>query len=76
MLFVPSKSRYKVQIYNMGVPKTSDHIQINIKMQNPSQEPHASSKAANQELKDMDVPCTFTIKIVSKNFEYECIKDQ
>ena len=29
----------------MGVPKTSDHIQINIRMRNPSQEPPASSKA-------------------------------
>ena len=28
----------------MGVSKTSDHIQIKIKMQNPNQEPPASSK--------------------------------
>ena len=34
-----------------GVPKTSDHIQINIRMPNPSQEPPASSKAQNQDLK-------------------------
>ena len=38
----------------MGVPKTSDHIQIKIKIQNPSQEPPASSKALNEDLKDMD----------------------
>ena len=37
----------------MGVSKTSDHIQINIKMPNPSQEPSASSKAPNEDLKDM-----------------------
>ena len=33
----------------MGVPKTSDHIQINIRMPNPSQEPTASSKAPNED---------------------------
>ena len=47
----------------MGVPKTSDHIQIKIKMQNPSQEPSASAKAQNEDLKDMDVLCIFKIKI-------------
>ena len=38
----------------MGVSKTSDHIQIKIKIQNPSQEPAVSSKALNEDLKDMD----------------------
>ena len=51
----------------MGVSKTSDQIQIKSKMQNPSQEPSASSKAQNQDLKDMDVLCTFKIKIESQN---------
>ena len=60
----------------MDVSKFSDHIQIKIQMQNPSQEPPASSKAPNQDLKDMDVLCTFKIKIESKNLEYEYIKDQ
>ena len=60
----------------MCVPKTSDNIQINIRMPNPSQEPPASSKAPNQDLKDMDVLCTFKIKIESQNFEYGCTKDQ
>ena len=60
----------------MGVPKTSDHIQINIRMPNPSQEPPASSKAPDQDLKDMDVLCTFKIKIESQNSEYGCTKDQ
>ena len=41
----------------MGVPKTSDHIQINLRMPNPSQEPPASSKAPNEDLKDIDVLC-------------------
>ena len=34
-----------------GVSKTSDHIQIKINIQNPSQKPQALSKAVNQELK-------------------------
>ena len=48
----------------MVVSKTSDYIQIKIKMPKPSQEPPASSKTPNQELEDMDVLCTFKIKIV------------
>ena len=47
----------------MDVSKTSDHIQTKIKMQNPSQEPLASSKAPNLRLKEMDVFCTIKIKI-------------
>ena len=60
----------------MGVSKTSDHFQIIIKMPNSSQEPPASSKAPNQDLKDMDVLCTFKIKIESQNSEHGYIKDQ
>merc|ERR1712081_155797 len=55
----------------MGVPKTSDHIQIKIKMPNQSQEPPASSKAPNDDLKDMDVLCTFKIKIKMPNPSHE-----
>ena len=54
----------------IGVPKKTDHIQIKIKMQNPSQEPPLPIKAPNQDLKDMDVLCTFKIKIESQNLEY------
>ena len=61
---------------NIGVSKTNDHIQIKIKMPNPSQEPPASSKAPNEDLKDMDVLCTFKIKIESQNLEHRYIKDQ
>ena len=43
---------------------------------NPSQKPPASSKAPNQELKDMDVLYAFKIKIDSHNSEYGCTKDQ
>ena len=46
----------------MGVLKTSDHNQIKIKIPNPSQEPPVTSKALNEDLKDMDVLCTFRIK--------------
>ena len=49
----------------MGISNTSDHIQIKIKMPNPSQEPPASSKAQNEDLKEMYVLCTFKIKIES-----------
>ena len=45
-------------------------------MLNQSQEPPASSKAPNEDLKDMDVLCTFKIKIESRNSDYEYIKDK
>ena len=50
----------------MGISKTTDYIQIKIKMANPSQDPPASSKAPNQDSKDMDVICAFKIKIEQK----------
>ena len=51
----------------MHVSKTSGHIQIKIKMPYPSKEPLASSKALNEELKDMDILCTFKINIEIQN---------
>ena len=60
----------------MGVPKTIDHIKTELKMPNPSQEPPASSKVPNHDLKDLDVLCSFKIKIESQNLEYGCTKDQ
>ena len=62
--------------YIMGISKISDHIQIKIKMPNPSQEPQASSKAQNADLKDMGVLCIFKIKLQSLNLDHWCIKDQ
>ena len=59
----------------MGVSKTSDDIQIKIKMPNPSQEPPAFSKAPNEDLKDMDVLWTFKIKIKSQNSDHGSIKE-
>ena len=38
-----------------------------MKVPNPNQEPSASSKAPNQDLKDMDVLCTFKISLEEKN---------
>ena len=60
----------------MGVPKTSDHIQIKIKMPNSSQEPPASSKDPNGDFKNIDVLGTFKIKIESRNLDHGYIKDQ
>ena len=76
MFIAPSKSRLRAKIWNIGVPKTSDHIQIKTKMPNPSQEPPASSKAPNENLKDMDVLCAFKIKIEGQNLDHDQIKDQ
>ena len=59
----------------MSVSETRNHIQIMIKMPNPSQEPPASSKDPNEELKDMDVLCTFKIKMESQNLDHGCISD-
>ena len=60
----------------MVVSKTSDHIQMKIKMPNPSQEPTASSKAPKEALKDIDVLCTFKFKIESQNLDHGFIKDR
>merc|ERR1711954_371666 len=45
-------------------------------MPNPSQEPKASSKTPDEDLKDMDVLCNLQIKIESQNLDHEYIKDQ
>ena len=54
--------------------KISDHIQIQIKMPTPSQEPPASSKAPYDDLKDMNVVCTFKIKTESQNWDHRLSK--
>ena len=59
----------------MGVLKTGGHIKNKIKMPNPSQEPQVSSKAPNQDLKDIDGLFTFKIKIESQNDDNGFIKD-
>merc|ERR1712081_128602 len=69
-LFEPSKPRSRAKIWHMGVSKTSDNIQIKIKIQNSSQKPPASSKALNVDLKDMHVPCTLKVEIESQNSDH------
>ena len=49
---------------------------MKIKMPNPSQEPAASSKAPNDDFKDIDVRCTFKIKVKSQNLDHGSIRDQ
>ena len=61
---------------NMNVSETIDHIQIKLKMQNPSQEPPASSKTPNEDIKDIDDLCTFKLKIECKNLDHGYIKDK
>ena len=59
---IPASSKAPNQdLKAMGV----DHIHINIKMPDPSQEPPASLKGPNDNLKDMDVLYTFKIKLES-----------
>ena len=60
----------------MDVSKTSDHIQIEIKILNPSQEPPVSSKTPNLDLNYMNVLCTFKIRTEIQNSAHGCIKDQ
>ena len=75
-LFEPSKPGSSAEIRHMGLSKTSDHIQIKIKIPNASQEPPTSSEARNQALKELNVLYTFNITMESQNLEQGCIKDQ
>ena len=62
------KIKKKSKIRKIGVSKTNHNIQIKIMIPNPSQEHPASSKAPNQDLKDIEVLCFFKIKMVSQQF--------
>ena len=66
----------QAKIRNIGVSKTSDHIQIKIKMPTPSGEPPTPHQSPQSGLKGHDVFCTFKIKVECQNFEYIYIKDQ
>ena len=68
MFFAPSKSRQRAKTQNMVVSKVNDHIKIKIKMPNPSQEPPAHTESLNQDIQDMDVLCTFKIKIETQTW--------
>ena len=61
------KFKLESPIWNISKSKTSDYFQIKIKMLNTSQEPPAPTKASNQGLKDMDVPCTLKNQDGAKN---------
>ena len=61
------KIKIEGQNSNYGLIKTSDHIKTKTKMQNPSQDPPGSSKATNEDSKDMDILNTFKIKIENQN---------
>ena len=74
IIWISCKDR--IAILTVGVSKTGDQIQIKIKMPNPSKEPPASSKAPNEDLKDMDVLCTLKIKIESLNLDHGFVKDK
>ena len=69
------KMEIERQISEHWCIKAIDYIQIKITMPNPGQEPPATSKALNEDLKDMDVLCTFKIKIESQNSDHGHIKD-
>ena len=45
-------------------------------MPNPCQKPPAPIKDKNQDLKDMDVLCTFKIKLNGQNSDHGCLKEQ
>ena len=49
---------------------------MNIRLENPSHEPTASSQAPYQDLKDMDFLYTFKIKIESQNLDHGPFNDQ
>ena len=68
------KIKIETQIWKRGLPKTSDHIRIKIKIWTPSQEPPVSCIARNQDLHGHR--CTFKIKSQRQHWEYKCIKDQ
>ena len=62
MYFAFAKSRKRAKIRISGVSNISDHIQIEIRVPNPSQEPQAPPKARNQDLK-------------GQNLDHRCFKD-
>ena len=55
MFFAPTKLRYRAEILIMVVSRTIDHIKIKIKVQDPSKVSPYSSKASNEDFKNIDV---------------------
>ena len=58
----------------MGVWQTIGHIQIMTKIANPTQEPPVSLRIQNEDLKDMDVFCTFKTMMKSQKQKHQCIE--
>ena len=58
----------------MGVPKTSDHMQIKMKMPNPSQECSVSSYAPDWDLKDTDFFSPSKSRKRAKLFKFGVLK--
>ena len=71
-----STSRCQTPVRNLQRPTKPQSGEMKIKMTNPSQDSLASSKAPNQDLKNMDVLCTFKMKIEGQNLNHRYIKDQ
>ena len=69
------QNQERAKIQSVGVSKTRNHIPIEFRIPNHSQEPPSSSKALNQYLKDLDILCYFKIKIEGQHSNYGCIKD-
>ena len=67
--------KIEIESQNSEYALTIDQIQLKIKMPKPHQEPPLSSKAPNQDKKDMGILCTFKIKTESQNLEQGCIND-
>ena len=61
------RAKFRMRVYQRPVTIS--------KMPNPSQESTASSKSPNQDLKDMDVLCTFIIKIERQTWIIVVSKD-
>ena len=70
------KIKIESQKLKHDVSKTSEDIQIKIKIPNYCQETPAFSKAQNHALKDMNILFTFKIKRETQKLQNWCIKHQ
>ena len=64
MFFAPSKSRYRPKIWKKVYQRPVTISKSRSRFKTLVRGPPASSKTPNQDLKEMDVLCTFKIKIV------------
>ena len=66
----------EIENFRTSVTDHNDPLLIMINIPNPSQEPPATSKSPSEDIKDIDVLCTFKIKIEGKNLENGRIRDK